>query len=584
MFQNFNELGLSEEYVQILEQQQITQPTPIQAQAIPALLQGQNILGLAATGSGKTLAYGLPMLENVDSNSLQTQALVLCPTRELANQVATEIKKFTIGVQGFYTTAVYGGESMERQISALKKGSQIVIGTPGRIIDHLNRKTLKVENLKYIVLDEADEMLSMGFEEDIRLILDHVETKPQVALFSATMSKAIRQIANQYLGKYTPIEIEKSAANKPDIKQLYLDVHPEDKAEVTLRLINFYGFERSIAFCNTKLGTDKFVTQLAEKGYMAEAIHGDMAQLQRTAVMRKFKNGQVPLLVATDVAARGIDVSNIEAVFNVDLPRDIEFYVHRIGRTGRAGKSGFSIALVMKSDQRQLKTIERFTGEPMTREKIPSLQSIALKHQSDFLQGLKESVTNEDNLQWTTLVDQLESEGFDPKQLLAYMIGQNMITVKDGPDPLLDRVNRERERERSNDRDRGFGDRREGGRGGRYEGNSGGNSGRYEGNSGAEERRSGRGRPPGSGHGIARQDTEKMVKIKFNIGRNAQIRPSDLVGAIASEANVSGKRLGYIGIEEKHTYVDVPAELASQILKAMAGNQVRGKKVKVEMA
>jgi len=583
MFQNFNELGLSEEYVQILEQQQITQPTPIQAQAIPALLQGQNILGLAATGSGKTLAYGLPMLENVDSNSLQTQALVLCPTRELANQVATEIKKFTIGVHGFYTTAVYGGESMERQIRALKQGSQIVIGTPGRIIDHLNRKTLKVENLKYIVLDEADEMLSMGFEEDIRLILDHVETKPQVALFSATMSKQIRQIANQYLGKYTPIEIEKSAANKPDIKQLYLDVHPEDKAEVTLRLINFHGFERSIAFCNTKLGTDKFVQQLAEKGYMAEAIHGDMAQLQRTAVMRKFKNGQVPLLVATDVAARGIDVSNIEAVFNVDLPRDIEFYVHRIGRTGRAGKSGFSIALVMKSDQRQLRTIERFTGEAMTREKIPSLQSIAYKHQSDFINGLKEKATaEEDNQQWITLVDQLETEGFDPKQLLAYLIGQNMGPMPDAVDPLLDRVNRERERDRNNDRERGFGDRREGGRGGRYEGNSGG--GRYEGNSGGEDRRPGRGRPPGTGHGIARQDTEKMVKIKFNIGRNAQIRPKDLVGAIASEANVSGKRLGYIGIEEKYTYVDVPAELAGQILKAMAGNQVRGKKVKVEMA
>jgi len=580
MLQNFNELGLSEEYVQILEQQQITQPTPIQAQAIPALLQGESILGLAATGSGKTLAYGLPMLENVDSSSLQTQALVLCPTRELANQVATEIKKFTKGVNGFYTTAVYGGESIDRQIKQLKQGSQIVIGTPGRIIDHLKRKTLKVENLKYIVLDEADEMLSMGFEEDIRLILDHVETKPQIALFSATMSKQIRQIANQYLGKYTPIEIEKSQANKPDIKQLYLDVHPEDKAEVTLRLINYYGFERSIAFCNTKLGTDRFVQQLAEKGYMAEAIHGDMAQLQRTAVMRKFKNGQVPLLVATDVAARGIDVSNIEAVFNVDLPRDIEFYVHRIGRTGRAGKSGFSIALVMKSDSRQLKTIERFTGEQMTREKIPSLQSIALKHQNDFLQTLKESVSDENNQQWISLVDQLETEGFDPKQLLAYMIGKNMGPIPDSVDPLLDRVNRERERDRDRDRDRGF-ERRDGGNrdGGSRDG---GNRGRFEGG-GDSERRAGRGRPPGSGHGISRQDTEKMVKIKFNIGRNAQIRPSDLVGAIASEANVSGKRLGYIGIEEKNTYVDVPAELASQILKAMAGNQIRGKKVKVEM-
>jgi ATP-dependent RNA helicase DeaD len=566
MLQNFNELGLSEEYVQILEQQQITQPTPIQSQAIPALLQGNNILGLAATGSGKTLAYGLPMLENVDSGSLETQALVLCPTRELANQVATEIKKFTRNVHGFYTTAVYGGESMERQIKQLKAGSQIVIGTPGRIIDHLKRQTLKVENLKYVVLDEADEMLSMGFEEDIRLILDYVNTSPQIALFSATMSKQIRQIASQYLGKYLPIEIAKSEANKPDISQHYLDVHPEDKAEVLLRLINFYGFERCMAFCNTKLGTDKLVQQLAEKGYMAEAIHGDMAQLQRTSVMRKFKNGQVPLLVATDVAARGIDVSDVEAVFNVDLPRDTEYYVHRIGRTGRAGKSGYSFALVMKSDFRQLKIIERFTNQAMTREKVPSLQAIAYKHQSDFLQTLRLHSVDEDNLQWTSVVDQLETEGFDPKKILAYLIGKHMGPIPSAEDPLLDKLSRERERpsfERS--------DRRE-------------SSSRYESSNDGGERRPGRGRPPGSGHGLTRKDTEKMVKIRFNVGRNAKIRPSDLVGAIASEANVSGKRLGYIGIEEKFSFVDVPAELASQIVKAMAGNVVRGKKVRVEVA
>ena len=568
MLQNFNELGLSEEYVQILEQQQITQPTPIQSQAIPALLQGHNIMGLAATGSGKTLAYGLPMLENVDAFSSETQALVLCPTRELANQVNTEIKKFTRVTNGLFTTPVYGGESIERQIKLLKQGSQIVIGTPGRIIDHLKRNTLKVENLKYIVLDEADEMLSMGFEEDIRLILDYVKSSPQIALFSATMSKQIRQISNQYLGKYELIEVAKSAANKPDITQHYLDVHPEDKSEVVLRLSNFYGFERAIAFCNTKLGVDKLVQQLAEKGYMAEAIHGDMAQLQRTSVMRKFKNGQVPLLVATDVAARGIDVSNVEAVFNIDLPRDTEYYVHRIGRTGRAGRSGHSFALVMKSDSRQLRIIERFTGDEMTKEKIPSLQAIAYKHQSDFLQKLKEESAEEGSQQWASVVDQLEAEGFDPKQLLAYMIGKGMGSVPTSEDPLLDKMSRERERERGSF-ERG-GDRRE-------------SRSRYESNDGGE-RRPGRGRPPGTGHGIARKDTEKMVKIRFNLGRNAQIRPSDLVGAIASEAKISGKRLGYIGIEEKFSFVDVPADLASAIVKAMAGNVVRGKKVKVEMA
>jgi ATP-dependent RNA helicase DeaD len=304
---------------------------------------------------------------------------------------------------------------------------------------------------------------------------------------------------------------------------------------------------------------------------MAEAIHGDMAQLQRTTVMKKFKNGQVPLLVATDVAARGIDVSNVEAVFNVDLPRDTEFYVHRIGRTGRAGKSGHSFALVMKSDFRLLKTIERFTGENMAKEKIPSLQSIAYKLQADFLHSLKVNSAEEEetNEKWMTTVDQLEAEGFDAKKLLAYLIGKQMGTVPTGEDPLLDKLSRERDRERGSfERP----SRRESQGGSRYE------------SSGNGEDRRGRGRPPGTGHGIARKDTEKMVKIKFNIGRNASIRPSDLVGAIASEANVSGKRLGYIGIEEKFSFVDVPAELANQIVKAMAGNVVRGKKVRVEMA
>ena len=551
---SFSQLGLDDIYVQTLEQQNITQPTPIQAQAIPALLQGNNILGLAQTGSGKTLAFGLPMIMNVEPASTKTQALVLCPTRELANQVATEIKKFTRHVDGFYTTPVYGGESIERQIKLLKSGSQIVIGTPGRIIDHLKRKTLHLDDLKYLVLDEADEMLSMGFEEDIRLILDHI-TNAQIALFSATMSKEIRQIAKQYLGKYQSVEIEKTAATKPDISQRYLEVYADDKAEVILRLIRFYGFEKCIAFCNTKTHTDKLVQQLAEKGYVAEAIHGDMAQMQRTAVMRKFKNGQVPLLIATDVAARGIDVSNVEAVFNVDIPRDTEFYVHRIGRTGRAGKSGYSFSLVMKPDFRQLRNIEKFSGEAMQKEKVPSLQAIAYQQQSTFIETLKKADLTQDNQQWISLVYQLETEGLDARQLLAYMIGQQMGPVPDGADPLLDRVNREFKNER----------RSEGKFAPRQTKDS------------TEAKHRGRPRESGS------RDVEKMVKIRFNVGRNAKIRPADLVGAIASEANISSKRLGYIGIEDKFSFVDVPAELANKIMDAMRGNQVRGKLVKVEL-
>jgi ATP-dependent RNA helicase DeaD len=566
---SFKDLGLSESHVQILESQQIFTPTPIQAQAIPNLMGGKNVLALASTGSGKTLAFGLPAMERIDASSRKTQVLVLCPTRELANQVSGEFKKFTRETDSLFTTPVYGGESMERQIRSLKSGSQVVVGTPGRIIDHLKRQTLQLGDLQFLVLDEADEMLSMGFEEDIRLILDYIPSKPQIALFSATMSKEIRSISKQYLGDFVSLEIEKTEANRPDIRQHALDVHPEDKAEVLLRLIKYHGFTRCMAFCNTKLGVDKLVQQLAEKGYMAEAIHGDMAQLQRTSVMKKFRNGQVPLLVATDVAARGIDVNDVEAVFNVDLPRDTEFYVHRIGRTGRAGKSGFSFALVMKSDQRQLKVIERFTGIPMEKLKIPSLQSIAYKHQADFIASLKEVASNPALQTWRSIVDQLESEGLDPRDVLAGMISRQMGPVPGTDDPLLDKMAREKQGRESRDRD------------GKSGGGYGDSRNRREG-SGDRQGFSKRGRPPGSGHGPERRDTEKMVSLRFNVGRNIQVRPSDFVGAIASEANVSGKRLGYIGIEEKYTVVDVPAELAPQIIKAMSGNVVKGRKVRVE--
>ncbi len=556
MQNNFSTLGLSDYLLQVLNQQEITNPTPIQLQAIPALLRGSNILGLASTGSGKTLAFGLPVLEKIQPGDSRTQALILCPTRELANQVAGEIRKFSREHAQLFTAAVYGGESMDRQIRMLKQGAQIVVGTPGRLIDHLKRGTLKLEKLSWLVLDEADEMLSMGFEEEIRAILDFVKTDPQVALFSATMSPSILNIASGYLGDYQKIQIEASAASRPDIREYFLDVYSEDKAEVLLRLIRFHGLSRCIAFCNTKVGTDKLVQQLAEQGFPAEAIHGDMAQLQRTAVMRKFKTGQTPLLVATDVAARGIDVQNVEAVFNVDVPRDTEFYVHRIGRTGRAGKSGLSFALVMKSDFRQLKSIERFTGNAMERMRIPSLQSIALKRQADFLHELRQQETD---LSWMSAVEQLENEGLDIREILAGMIARHMGPVPSSADPLLDKLSREKEKKFS---------------GREHEGRE----------SWSKPTDSASGKKSFGKSKFAGRDSEKMVAIRFNVGRNARIRPSDLVGAIASEANVSGRRLGYIGIEERYSLVDVPADLARQIVNAMAGNVVRGKKVKVELA
>lgn len=350
--------------------------SPIQEQAIPVLLEGRDIIGQAQTGTGKTAAFGIPMIQNVDPSLKKLQGIVLCPTRELAMQAAEEIRRLAKYMHGIKVLPIYGGQDISRQIRALSQGVQIIVGTPGRVMDHMRRHTIKPANVRMIVLDEADEMLNMGFREDIETILKDMPKEHQMALFSATMPKPILDITHTYQKdaeyiKVTPEEITVAA-----IKQAYYRIGRKDKIEALCRLIDYYQPVRSLIFCNTKKMVDEMAEILKDRGYQAEGLHGDLSQHQRDTVMNAFRGGRCAILIATDVAARGIDVSGVDAVFNYDVPEDIEYYVHRIGRTGRAGKTGRSFTLVCGREIYKLREIERICHTQIKERKLPSPKDI----------------------------------------------------------------------------------------------------------------------------------------------------------------------------------------------------------------
>ncbi len=350
--------------------------SPIQSEAIPHILEGRDVIGQAQTGTGKTAAFGIPALELVDVADKSTQILVLCPTRELAVQVSDEFKRLAKYKKGIHVTPIYGGDPIEKQISALKRGVHIVIGTPGRVMDHMERRTLNLQNVKMIVLDEADEMLDMGFREDIEEILQEMPEERQTIFFSATMSKPILNMTKKYQNDPVLVKVVKSELTASSIEQLYYVVKEKGKVEVMTRLIDMYNLQLMLVFCNTKKRVDELVEELQVRGYQAEGIHGDMRQQQRNNVMAKFRAGVITILVATDVAARGIDVENVDAVFNFELPLDEEYYVHRIGRTGRAGKAGKAFSFVVGRELNRLREVERYTKVKIERGVIPSYEDI----------------------------------------------------------------------------------------------------------------------------------------------------------------------------------------------------------------
>ncbi len=393
---SFTDLDIPEPLMRAVLDLGFEEPTPIQSLAIPVIREHHDMVGQAHTGTGKTAAYGIPLLEYIDGSRQEVQAIVLCPTRELAIQVSEELRKLAKYLRGINVLPVYGGQPIERQISVLKKGVQVVIATPGRLIDHLDRRTISLARVKMVVLDEADEMLDMGFRDDIELILKQIPDNRQNVLFSATMSKEILSLAQKFLRDPRMVKVVHGRLAVPAIEQRYFEVRESDKVEVLSRLIDFYNPKISLVFCNTKRKVDDLCSQLQARGYLAEALHGDMDQKERERVMSRFRTGATDILVATDVAARGIDVEEIGVVFNYDVPQDPEYYIHRIGRTGRAGKTGKAFTFVSGKEMWKLRDIQKFAKIRIARHAVPAEEDLRERRIVNMIEKIRGTINSED--------------------------------------------------------------------------------------------------------------------------------------------------------------------------------------------
>ncbi|MDY5575949.1 MAG: DEAD/DEAH box helicase [Lachnospiraceae bacterium] len=400
---NLEEDIIDQRIVRAVKEMGFKQFSPIQEQSIPEILKGKDVIGQAQTGTGKTAAFGIPLLQTVDLDVQGLQGLVLCPTRELAIQAADEIRKFAKYMSGIRVLPIYGGQEIYKQIKALKGNVQIIVGTPGRIMDHMRRHTIKLDKLKMVVLDEADEMLNMGFREDMEEILSKIPNEHQTVLFSATMPRAILDITGQFQNHPVLIKTVKKELTVHAIKQCYYQVRKDDKKEATARILDFYSPKRTLVFCNTKKMVEELAEDLKQRGFFAEGLHGDLTQNVRDRVMSSFKNGTTQVLIATDVAARGIDVDDVEAVINYDVPQDIEYYVHRIGRTGRAGRSGRSFTLVVGREIFKIRDIEKICKSRMNERTVPTASDIAKVKSKKILNEVME-VVNKENLRDVTKI------------------------------------------------------------------------------------------------------------------------------------------------------------------------------------
>ena len=433
----FAELGVSPEILKAISDLGFEEPSPIQASAIPVLLEGHDVVGQSQTGSGKTAAFAIPAIELCQAADRSVQVLILCPTRELATQVADEVHKLTAHKRGIHAVPIYGGASYERQFFELKKGVQIVIGTPGRLMDHMDRGTLDLRNVKMVILDEADRMLDMGFREDIEKILRSTPTERQTVFFSATVSKQIRDLIERHSNSPKSVKIEQRELTVPTVEQWYYEVPQRMKFEALLRLVDFHGFKLGIIFCNTQRMVDELADDLIAQGFSADRLHGGIAQAQRTRVMNKFKKAEFEFLVATDVAARGIDVDELELVVNYDLPYDAEDYVHRIGRTGRAGRKGMAVTFVSGRDIYKLQFIERFTKTKIKRGTLPTAGEVEERRIEGLLERIRE-VLNRGNLS-SRVTDHLLEEGFNSTDIASAVIemlaGPEVAPEKEKPAP-----------------------------------------------------------------------------------------------------------------------------------------------------
>lgn len=418
----FSDLNLSKEIQMAVEDMGFEETTTIQAQSIPYMLEGRDVIGQAPTGTGKTAAFGITVLERIDSKSKGLQAVILCPTRELAIQVAGELKKISKYKTGIEILSIYGGQPIDRQIKALKKGVQIITGTPGRVMDHLNRRTLKMDGVKIIILDEADEMLDMGFREDIETIMKKIPEQRQTIFFSATMPKAILDLTKKYQKNPQLVKLVHKEVTVPNVEQFYFEVKQQAKTEALARLIDYYNLKLSLVFCNTKRRVDELVEDLKIRGYLADGLHGGMQQNQRDIVMSRFRKRDIEILVATDVAARGIDVGDLEAVFNYDIPTDDEYYVHRIGRTARAGKAGLAFTFVIGKEVYRIRQIQQFTKSKIIAQRVPSISDVEKIRTNTLLENVKDIVDAGHLGEYSNLVEKLIQEEYTSLDVAAALL------------------------------------------------------------------------------------------------------------------------------------------------------------------
>ena len=553
----FDELQLDERIVRAVTDMGFEAASPIQAQAIPVQLEGLDIIGQAQTGTGKTAAFGIPLLQKIDPDSKKLQAIALCPTRELAIQVAEEIRRLAKYMHGIKVLPIYGGQDIVRQIRGLKDGTQIVIGTPGRVMDHMRRKTIRCDHVHTVIMDEADEMLNMGFLEDMETILSQLPEERQTVMFSATMPPAIQEIARKFQKDPVNVKVVKKELTVPKVTQYYYEGKPKTKVEVMCRLLDMYAPKLSVAFCNTKKQVDELVQELQGRGYFAEGLHGDLKQEQRDRVMNSFRNGATEILVATDVAARGIDVDDVEAVFNYDIPQDDEYYVHRIGRTGRAGRDGIAFSFVVGREVYKLRDIQRYCKTRIIPQAIPSLDDITEIKAEKIMDQVKETINNVDLTKMIQVIEQkLVEEDYTAMDVAAALLkiamGEENEDIAESGHlaPSLDELDRYGRDNR--------------GRGGR-------NNGRRDGGRGSRG-----GRDERNGNGMAR--------LFINIGKNQNVRPGDILGAIAGESGIPGRMVGSIDMYDKYTFVEVPEENAESVLKAMKNAKIKGKNIRMEVA
>lgn len=563
---SFKELALSDPVLKALDDVGYETPTPIQAQTIPLLIAGRDVLGQAQTGTGKTAAFALPVLSRLDIEQKDPQVMVLTPTRELAIQVAEAFQTYASHIKDFHVLPVYGGQDYSGQLRALKRGVHVVVGTPGRIMDHMRRGTLKLQSLKTLVLDEADEMLRMGFIDDVEWILEQTPATRQIALFSATMPKEVRRIANQHLSNPEEITIKMRTATAELIRQRFWPVSGMHKLDALTRILEAESFDAMLIFVRTKISTIELADKLAARGFAAKALNGDIAQKQRELTVEQLKKGKLDILVATDVAARGLDVERISHVINYDIPHDTEAYIHRIGRTGRAGRQGDAILFVAPRERRLLNTIEKATRQQIEMMELPTTEFINDKRIEQFKQTISDTLATEDLGLFSQLIEQYQQEHNIP----ALEIASALARMVQGNIPLLLQHKPTPARDKSWDnQNRGEG--------------LGGTPGKNR-QAGRRQRREKKHNKSARDNGPIGKDTppdKGLERFRIEVGHVHKVMPGNIVGAIANEAGLDAKHIGRINIFENYSTVDLPDDMPDDIFRDLKKVWVAGETLKI---